>query len=198
MQIAVLEQGIAITAGEMRVFNYHGETREYLSTTQEYLPVGVGLPANACTEELPKARKGFVLCRTLSDDGWESLPDHRGETVWHTRTGEAVTVTLPGDYPADTTMLSPLTPYDVWEGEKWVTDENVKKVAETEAAAGKKSFLIQSASDTLSPLQDAIELGMATDEEKSRFDAWRKYRVLLTRVDTTLVPDINWPEPPLN
>jgi hypothetical protein len=47
-----------------------------------------------------------------------------------------------------------------------------------------------------SPLQDAVELDMATDEEKSRYDAWRKYRVLLTRVDTSLAPDINWPEPP--
>lgn len=197
MQTAVLEQGIATTAGEMRVFNYHGETREYLSTTQEYLPVGVGLPANACTDEPPKARKGFVLCRSAMDDGWEFLPDHRGEMVWHTQTGEPETVTLPGDYPADTTTLSPLTPYDVWEGEKWVTDEGMKKAAETEAAADKKSFLIQSASDTLSPLQDAIELGMATEEEKSRYDAWRKYRVLLTRVDIFQYPEIVWPEKPL-
>ena len=31
---------------------------------------------------------------------------------------------------------------------------------------------------------------------QSRYDAWRKYRVLLTRVDTSLAPDINWPDPP--
>ncbi|MBU4680482.1 tail fiber assembly protein [Cedecea davisae] len=44
--------------------------------------------------------------------------------------------------------------------------------------------------------QDAVELDMATNEEKSRYDAWRKYRVLLTRVDTSQAPDISWPEPP--
>lgn len=196
MQTAVLEQGIATTAGVITVFNYHGETREYLSTTQEYLPVGVGLPANACTDEPPKARKGFVLCRSTMDDGWEFLPDHRGEMVWHTQTGEPETVTLPGDYPADTTTLSPLTPYDVWEGKKWVTNEGMKKAAEIEAATDKKSFLIQSAVETIGPLQDAIELGMATDEEKSRYDAWRKYRVLLTRVDVLQSLNIDWPEKP--
>ncbi|EMP4585213.1 tail fiber assembly protein [Enterobacter hormaechei] len=45
-------------------------------------------------------------------------------------------------------------------------------------------------------LQDAVDLDMATDEEKSRYDTWRKYRVLLTRVDTSQAPDINWPDPP--
>lgn len=196
MQAAVLEYGIAIVAGEMTVYNYDGETREFLSATSEYLPVGVGLPANACTDGPLKARKGFAVCRSLMGDGWEYLPDHRGETVWNTQTGEPETVTLPGDYPADTTTLSPLTPYDVWEGEKWVTNEGMKKAAEIEAAAGKKSFLIQSAGDAIGPLQDAIELGMATDEEKTLYDAWRKYRVLLTRVDVLQSLNIDWPEKP--
>lgn len=48
----------------------------------------------------------------------------------------------------------------------------------------------------IEPLQDAVDLDMATDEEKSRYDAWRKYRVLLMRVDTSQAPDINWPDPP--
>lgn len=64
------------------------------------------------------------------------------------------------------------------------------------AAEEKKSMLIQWAGESITPLQDAVDLDMATDEEKRRYDAWRKYRVLLTRVDTSLAPDINWPEPP--
>lgn len=64
------------------------------------------------------------------------------------------------------------------------------------AAEEKKSMLILGASESITPLQDAVELGMATDAEKSRFDAWRKYRVLLTRVDTSLAPDVNWPDVP--
>ncbi|WP_407251788.1 tail fiber assembly protein [Klebsiella pneumoniae] len=56
--------------------------------------------------------------------------------------------------------------------------------------------MLSEAGTAISPLQDAVELDMATDEEKSRYDARRKYRVLLMRVDTSLAPDINWPEPP--
>ena len=38
---------IATVAGDITVFNYDGETREYLSSSVEYLPVGVGIPANS-------------------------------------------------------------------------------------------------------------------------------------------------------
>ncbi|CBJ82303.1 conserved hypothetical protein [Xenorhabdus bovienii str. Jollieti] len=46
------------------------------------------------------------------------------------------------------------------------------------------------------PLQDAVDLDMATDSEKSALTEWRKYRVLLNRVDCTTAPDIQWPEQP--
>ena len=196
MQNAVLEYGFATTAGNVVVFNYDSETREILSSTTEYIPVGVGLPANACTDAPPEGKDGFVVCRTIADDSWEYLADHRGETVWNTETGEPVEITLPGGYPAGTTTIEPATPYDTWDGEQWVTDEAAKSVADVKNAELKKGELLLVAGASINPLQDAVELGMATDEEKSRYDAWRKYRVLLTRVDTSLAPDIDWPEPP--
>lgn len=196
MRAAVLEYGIAIVAGEMTVYNYDGETREFLSATSEYLPVGVGLPANACTDEPLKARRGFAVCRSLMGDSWEYLSDYRGKTVWSTETGDPVNVTLPGDYPEGTTTQAPKTSYDSWDGEKWVTDEDARKSAAIKLADLQKSALIQAAGENISPLQDAVDLGMATDEEKSRYDAWRKYRVLLTRVDIYQYPEIVWPEKP--
>lgn len=45
----------------------------------------------------------------------------------------------------------------------------------------------------IATLQDAVDLGMATDKEEKKLPEWRKYRVLLNRVDTTR-PE--WPEPP--
>lgn len=41
---------IATVAGEITVYNYRGDTREYISSSLEYLPVGVGIPANSCTD----------------------------------------------------------------------------------------------------------------------------------------------------
>lgn len=196
MQNALLENGFAIVAGKIEVFNYHSLTREYLSQSTEYLPIGVSIPANTCTDQPMPARIGYVICRNSKLTGWEYLEDHRGETVWNVRTREQQPITVPGDYPADTTVFPPATGYDKWNGERWVTDEAAKKTAEIDEVNTIKTSLIKHATAKISPLQDAIDLDMATAEEKRRFDAWRKYRVLLIRVDTSLAPDIDWPAPP--
>ncbi|MDE9496251.1 tail fiber assembly protein, partial [Xenorhabdus bovienii] len=52
------------------------------------------------------------------------------------------------------------------------------------------------ADSAIAPLQDAVDLGMATDTEKAGLTEWRKYRVLLNRVDCTTAPDVQWPEQP--
>lgn len=41
--------------------------------------------------------------------------------------------------------------------------------------------------------QDAVDADIATDREVSELAEWRKYRVLLMRIDTT---DPEWPQPP--
>ncbi|MDA4396305.1 tail fiber assembly protein, partial [Escherichia coli] len=43
---------------------------------------------------------------------------------------------------------------------------------------------------------DCCWLEIATEEEKALLAAWKKYRVLLNRVDTSTAPDIEWPEEP--
>ena len=44
--------------------------------------------------------------------------------------------------------------------------------------------------------QDAVEAGIATNDEITALTAWKKYRVLLMRVDTSKVPNITWPDMP--
>ncbi|EHA9805219.1 tail fiber assembly protein, partial [Salmonella enterica subsp. enterica serovar Fluntern] len=61
-------------------------------------------------------------------------------------------------------------------------------------AEGTKNRLLQIASEKIAPLQDAVDLNEATDKEKASLLAWRKYRVLVNRVDTSN-PD--WPEQPV-
>lgn len=56
--------------------------------------------------------------------------------------------------------------------------------------------LLKDATRVMGPLQDAVDLDMATDAEKAALLAWKKYRVLLNRVDISAAPDIDWPEPP--
>ena len=63
-------------------------------------------------------------------------------------------------------------------------------------AAREKSQMLIAANLAIAPLQDATDLGMATDDEQAQLLAWKKYRVLLTRVDTSTAPNIEWPALP--
>lgn len=53
------------------------------------------------------------------------------------------------------------------------------------------------ANRTMTPLQDAVDISMATDEETARLAEWKKYRVMLSRIDINNAPDIEWPEKPV-
>jgi len=63
-------------------------------------------------------------------------------------------------------------------------------------AEQQKVNLISEASQTISILQDAVDLEMATEDEAAQLTAWKKYRVLLSRIDTSKAPDIKWPDRP--
>ncbi|MCV5396526.1 tail fiber assembly protein, partial [Escherichia coli] len=60
----------------------------------------------------------------------------------------------------------------------------------------KKGKLRSIADAEISWRQDAVDEGIATKEETAALTEWKKYRVLLMRVDTSTAPDIEWPTPP--
>ncbi|WP_324029950.1 tail fiber assembly protein [Pantoea sp. JZ2] len=75
--------------------------------------------------------------------------------------------------------------------ERVYTQQELTALAEAE-----KSRLLAAASKVIEPLQDAVDLDMATKEEAQKLKAWKKYRVLVNRVDTAVVSEVNWPEAP--
>ncbi|WP_422419105.1 tail fiber assembly protein [Pseudomonas sp. GZD-222] len=54
------------------------------------------------------------------------------------------------------------------------------------------------ADDAIAPLQDAVDLGEATEAETAKLSAWKKYRIALKRVPDQLgyPGTIDWPAPP--
>jgi len=54
------------------------------------------------------------------------------------------------------------------------------------------------ANDYITPLQDAVDLGIATENELVKLKRWKEYRVALNRLDINQAPDIEWPELPSN
>ncbi len=190
------KNGIATKAGDITVYNYDGETREYLASSVEFLAVGVGIPANACITPPGEGEAGFAILRTVGLDGWELVPDHRGETVYDTKTGQPVDVTTPGDYADSVTTIAPSTPYDRWNGSEWVTDEDAQKNGQVMEAQQKKSALLAEAQSTISLWQTELQLGIISDDDKASLIAWMKYIQALNAVDTTTAPDIEWPVKP--
>lgn len=63
-------------------------------------------------------------------------------------------------------------------------------------AESKKNQLLSNATAVIAPLQDAVDLEMATSNEIYSLQEWKKYRVLVNRVDISAAPDIEWPEEP--
>ncbi|MBK6259103.1 tail fiber assembly protein [Citrobacter youngae] len=185
--------GIATKAGDITVFNYDGETREYLSSAVELLAVGVGIPAYSCTDAPVEKKEGFAVCRTASLDGWEYITDHRGETVYDKQTGQPVELMAFGNYPDSVTTIAPSTLYDKWNGSTWVTDTDAKNDAARNDFEQKKRALRAIADAEMDWLQDAVDAGIATEEETTALTEWKKYRVMLMRVGPEK-PD--WPIPP--
>jgi len=56
-----------------------------------------------------------------------------------------------------------------------------------------KSALLSEAESVIQPLERAVRLNMATDEERTRLESWERYSVMVSRVDTAK-PE--WPQKP--
>ncbi|WP_145519058.1 tail fiber assembly protein [Yersinia bercovieri] len=64
------------------------------------------------------------------------------------------------------------------------------------SANAKKSQLKAIADSEIEWRQDAVDAGDASEKEIADLATWRKYRVALMRIDTSKVPNIEWPVAP--
>ncbi|ENI1107118.1 tail fiber assembly protein [Escherichia coli] len=198
MEQAILgKDGYALNDGEIIVHNYDGETREYISTSTEYLAVGVGIPACSCLDAPGTHKAGYAICRSVDLNSWEYVPDHRGETVYSTENGRKVTISDIGEYPENTTTIAPLTPYDKWDGEKWVTDTEAQHSAAVDAAEAQRQSLIDAAMASISLIQLKLQAGRKLMQaETTRLNAVLDYIDAVTATNTSTAPDVIWPELP--
>ena len=187
---------IATVAGEITVYNFDGETREYLSSTVEYLAVGVGMPANSCIDAPGENNGGFAICRTADLSSWEYITDHRGQTVYSTETMQQVEVTALGSYPEGTTPNAPASPYDKWDGEKWVMDTAAKHQGDIADAEQHRQTLLAQVDELTSDWRVELMLGDISEENKKKLSSWMAYKTAVKAVDVTTAPDINWPAQP--
>jgi len=103
-----------------------------------------------------------------------------------------------GEYSISKSRPSQYSSWDNTSKDWVITEDNEKKKKEDELSFAKatKQNLLDEATQKIAPLQDAMDLDIATDDEKTQLTAWKKYRVLVNRVDTSTAPNITWPTSP--
>ncbi|MCQ8986272.1 MULTISPECIES: tail fiber assembly protein [Escherichia] len=189
------ESGLAIAAGDIRCFYYDGVTGEYTGWSDEYIHEGVSMPGYSTDIDPGDEIPGKVA--VFTGGAWIQREDHRGTVVYSTTDGLESVVDYIGEIKPGFTKLIPVTPYDKWDGEKWVTDTEAQHGAAVDAAEAQRQSLINAAMASISLIQLKLQAGRKlTQAENTRLNAVLDYIDAVTATDTRTAPDVIWPELP--
>ncbi|HDY4931509.1 TPA: tail fiber assembly protein [Yersinia enterocolitica] len=127
----------------------------------------------------------FYPQNMIDDGSYENLPDDLIEltdeelsTYWKQPSPEGKRLGVAGGRPAWVNLPPP-------------THEEL-----VVSAIAKKNQLKAVADSEIEWRQDAVDGDYAEADEVDELAAWKKYRVLLMRIDTSKAPDIEWPVAP--
>ena len=158
-------------------------------------PAELSDPPQSTPDAPPDVPSGMLARRLPDDSGWELVADTLG--VWYDATGSQVSIdSLDVDVSALTREAPPDNTSMRVDG-AWVPDPAkvaaaAKATADAAVAAG-----MAEAARQIAVLQDAVDLGMATDQEAQAYTDWRRYRVLLSRaLSDPAYPNVTLPKQP--
>lgn len=196
-KVAILDDNeLTTVAGWVVIYNVDANTREFLTAAHQFLPVGVGVPANAYLDAPREVDDDHAIVR--QGEQWTYPVDHRGKAIYSKETGAESIVTCLGDISNDFTLLKPNSEFDSWNGKKWVLDKEKQRKHEIKIAQSKKLQLINETNSTISNLQDAVDAGIANEQQAEMLKKLKGYRFQLNQIDTGKAPDIDWPAKPSN
>ncbi|QHJ84157.1 MAG: hypothetical protein [Caudoviricetes sp.] len=171
----------------------------YFDNTNEMRPYAHQLDANDDTlapdnalRVKPQFKDGYCPCE--KDGGWYLVEDHRDEIVYNIETKESVKIDYLGPLKEGFTSLEPFQ-FSKWNGTKWILDEDEQNEFKIKQNKAQKNLLLNEANENISILQDAIDFDMSENGDEEKLKLWKKYRILLNRIDAS---DINviFPEKP--
>lgn len=175
------------------IYNLSSSTNEFIGQGDGFIPANTGLPAYSTDIVPPLEKDGFVAVFDFESEKWSLVEDHRGKTVYDIHTGQATTISQIGKLPDDVVSVAPEGHLVKWDGEKWIHDADAEKIAQITQATQQKESLLALAASKIAPLQDAVDLDIAIEDEVALLRMWKKYRVLLNRIKTEDAPNIKWP-----
>lgn len=177
------------------IYGYLPDTNQYIGCADCYIPAYTGLPAY-CTHIKPPTKDGSVAIFDTDANQWKLVADYRGKTMYSTLTRKAITVTDIGEIGPEFTLIPPTTPYDKWDGEKWITDTAAQHSAAVAEANAKKSALLDEANAVTADWRTELALGIISDNDKAKLIAWMKYIRAVKECDTSIVPNVKFPSKP--
>lgn len=180
----------------IRIYNLRADTREFIGEGDAYIPAGTGLPADCTDIAPPDITPGMAA--VFNGKKWSLYEDHRNDVVYSKENGQQIFITGLGELPSDVTDIAPEGDFMRWDGNQWIKDSDAERAAAVSHAIDEKKRRQKEATEIISTLQDAVDLDMATEKEIALLSEWKSYRVLLNRIDTSLAPEIEWPEVPDN
>jgi len=189
---------IALSPTFITVYNYDGQSYEYISSSVEYLAAGVSIPANSCIDPPGEYKEGFSIFRDVDLSIWIYVPDHRGETVFYKHNGESVLVNDIGHLSENVVSEPPDKRYVKWDGKSWVADKDAELKASMQNAVTKKEGYIKNALTYINNRQwpGKAALGLLDDEEKINYKEVINYIDELNAIIPADLLDVRWPEKP--
>lgn len=173
----------------------------YYDNTNELKPYSHQLEANDDTMPpdnalriAPRFKDGYYPCE--QNGKWVLVEDNREKTAFNIETKDTVKIDYLGELKAGFTLLEPFE-FCIWDKKTktWVLDENQKNTAIIQKNESIKNLLLATSNEKIALLQDIIDLDIRESNEDEQLKQWKKFRILVTRVDTNQI-DVKWPEQP--
>lgn len=191
------ENGLAVIPGWAKIYRAHPYTREYIGAAMDNVPYGGSVVGDAYLDEpeIPSV-PNMAIVRSPDGQTWLHIPDYRGSVAYDKETRQQAEITELGELPDNLTLYAPETPFDEWNGKKWVTDKAEQQAHEVAVAESQKQSLLAEAEQVIAMLERKIRLNIATETDRVKLTEWEIYSVKVTDTDTSTAPDITWPIEP--
>ncbi|WP_454710946.1 tail fiber assembly protein [Cupriavidus nantongensis] len=194
----------------MEIYNYHHVTGAYLSAGEAddnpLRPDEPIVPGYATPTPPPPAADGWVAVYRGSDGvapqnwpggGWSIVCDYRNVPLFRVADGSRYGLGDGyhgvGELPEGVTDLPRPSLAHVWAGAGWALDAALAAQLQLGDNKVEKSARETRARAAMEPLQMAVDIDVATAAEADSLLAWKRYFVLLSRVD---LANPAWPEEP--
>jgi hypothetical protein len=155
----------------MIIYHYNPINGEYLEQSEaRESPLDPGeylIPAHATATPPPNAAPGFAA--VWIGESWETLEDHRGQTVYDRQTGRARVIDALGPVPEDVTNDAPGM-YQMWDSTEkaWTLDP-----AQASAAVrAERDRRIQDITWRIERYESETRQGQATTDDIAFLDAY--------------------------